>query len=449
MKPVLLLTLSTLAGLFAAETTFGQAPLRRSEIQRDNSVLLAAPAEDCAIKLETEETRNPNLIKLKWSAPCSDVKEAYLYGPFYLSSVEEPEKQDLLFKEDGTTGDKDPDTGEVCDAAKCRDFDLEEFAGATRVMKIDLPEIAAEPSGKAFSKVYLPRNEFVLAVRYGQDVWKTAKVAVERPELTPELSKEERVTVLDPAVKTPSVTKSLEAARDRAAATVIDPIDVKKFLSSISLNDSQKVCDNFPENGASFTNCRGTLTLTATVSNPPANVTTVQFYSKDLGGSLHLIGTKPIVSGAAVLNNVPRNHTSYEWIAKAGSLTSPHVYQPYVPTFTMSDLKHSGCWADEYDDCCGGWDCDEECGVCAETEGAHMGGSIQWNGKHIKSVTSSCGQMVIEAPDANAYGNQSGKAEATWNTGDSFTTKTCDFTATAYDGTVLHWNNATWACTCN
>ncbi len=172
----------------------------------------------------------------------------------------------------------------------------------------------------------------------------------------------------------------------------------------------------------------------------------IKFYEGDSLKSTKAIGPGD-VDGKITMK---RDHGVTSWKAKAydfnpSTSVSSSKSWGYEKSFDMSNWQHLGCWADDFDEC---GDFNEgDCGQCIETEGAHMKGSVNWNGKGIKKITSSCDIMAVHG-DQGGYGAQNGYVEGTFNTGGSFGSRSCDFEAEYYDGTKSGAWTYTWSCDC-
>jgi hypothetical protein len=180
-------------------------------------------------------------------------------------------------------------------------------------------------------------------------------------------------------------------------------------------------------------------------------------------GDTHWIKEMKFYEGGTLKKTVPvgpgddhgivtmrRDHGATSWEAKAYDFNPSTVVSSsrswgYEKSFNMSNWQHLGCWADSYDTC--GDILEGDCGQCIDTGGAHMKGSVNWSGKGIKKITSSCDVMGVHG-DVGGYGAQNGYVEGTFNTGNSFGSRSCDFQAEYYDGTKSGTWSYTWSCDC-
>lgn len=255
--------------------------------------------------------------------------------------------------------------------------------------------------------------------------------------------------------------------------------DVKK----VDLKDGTE--HNCKDGSGSFNwpDCEGTLNLAVHVSpadyvvkdqdgnvaasgNTYAGLGEVELYSNaDKKNPIRSKSTDE--NGNVTFTGVSRNHEHYIWHAKvrgAESNTTEKIdgLEPYKASFEMVD----GSWYNN-------GSTTRHCRLIGSEPGGLWDG-ITWKGKNIDHIAVSCHDRLLretsaatfdqsnpenydhcataEQPVKASYDSQKGKIEVNIQIdGKNFgwkNTCACDFTATAYDGSKLHWNDVSWENEC-
>jgi hypothetical protein len=240
--------------------------------------------------------------------------------------------------------------------------------------------------------------------------------------------------------------------------------------ATVTLKDFGNHNAIFTNGCGSFQDCKGTLSLQATVAGSGYSIKDEKGDSLASGATMVGIGdvnlyangdkfiaTKPVGGGTVTFDNVPRDYDHYVWYAKVGSVKSNELssgsdFTPYVAKITFKTTNVDGSLTTHFSSGDDG-DCNDydDCGHNAVEKG-----DMEWaDARHIKDITANCfksggnrgvsASANIDKSQLSDYGPEggggitmvmdAGTPDDYWNA-----VVQCDFTATTYDGSTITSN---------